>query len=58
MLFYHFKTLMICENRCALKAIGFNALQSIIAMLTEDKVTEIFCTMDDFCKFFDALLTK
>ena len=23
-------------------------------MLTEDKVTEIFCMADDFCKFFDA----
>ena len=24
-------------------------------MITEDKVTEIFCMVDDFCKFFDAM---
>ena len=24
-------------------------------MFTEDKVTEIFCMADDFCKFYDAL---
>ena len=23
------------------------------AMITEDKVTEIFCIADDFCKVFD-----
>ena len=27
-------------------------------MLTEDKVTEIFCIVDDFCKFFDAMTAK
>ena len=27
-------------------------------MFTEDKVTEIFCMADDFCKFFDAMLAK
>ena len=27
-------------------------------MLTEDKVTEIFCMADDFCKFFDAMVAK
>ena len=27
-------------------------------MLTEDKVTEIFCMADDFCKFFDAMTAK
>ena len=27
-------------------------------MLTEDKVTEIFCMADDFCKFFDAMIAK
>lgn len=25
-------------------------------MITEDKVTELFCMVDDFCKFFDALI--
>ena len=27
-------------------------------MLTEDKVTEIFCMADNFCKFFDAMTAK
>ena len=27
-------------------------------MITEDKVTEIFCMVDDFCKFFDAMVAK
>ena len=25
-------------------------------MITEDKVTELFCMADDFCKFFDAMM--
>ena len=27
-------------------------------MITEDKVAEIFCVADDFCKFFDAMTAK
>ncbi len=27
-------------------------------MLTEDKVTELFCMADDFCKFFDTMMAK
>ena len=27
-------------------------------MITEDKVIELFCMADDFCKFFDALIKK
>ena len=27
-------------------------------MITEDKVTELFCIADDFCKFFDAMVEK
>ena len=27
-------------------------------MLTEDKITELFCIADDFCKFFDAMMEK
>ena len=27
-------------------------------MITEDKVTELFCMADDFCKFFDAMMEK
>ena len=33
-------------------------VQTIIAMLTEDKVTEIFYMADEFCKFFDRLTKK
>ena len=32
----------------------YKVLQTIIAIITEDKVTELFCIADDFCKFFDA----
>ena len=28
------------------------------AMITEDKITEIFCIADDFCKVFDAQMAK
>ena len=27
-------------------------------MLTADKVTELFCMADEFCKFFDKMLEK
>ena len=27
-------------------------------MITEDKVKELFCMVDDFCKFFDAMIEK
>ena len=27
-------------------------------MITEDKVTVLFCIADDFCKFFDAMMSK
>ena len=27
-------------------------------MITEDKVTEIFCMADDLWKFFDAMIEK
>ena len=27
-------------------------------MITDDKVTEIFCIADDFCKVFDAQMAK
>ena len=33
-------------------------LWTIIAMITESKVIELFCMADDFCKFFDAMMTK
>ena len=27
-------------------------------MITEDKVTKLFCIADGFCKFFDAMMEK
>lgn len=27
-------------------------------MITEDKVTELFCLADDFCMFFDRMVAK
>ena len=36
----------------------YKEIQTIIAIITEDKVTELFCMTDDFCKFFDALMKK
>ena len=27
-------------------------------MITEDKVTEMFCVADDFCNFFDVMVVK
>ena len=34
----------------------YKELQTTIAMITEDKVTELFCIADDFYKFFDAMM--
>ena len=27
-------------------------------MITEDKVTELFCMADDLCEFFDKMIAK
>jgi len=40
---------MICENYCKFNVLKIKTLQTIITMITEDKVTEIFCIADDFC---------
>ena len=45
----------ICRN---FKELIYKQLQTKNAMNTEDKVTEIFCMADDFCKFFDAMTAK
>ena len=49
------KKLIISEFYCNYKALIYIELKIKIAMITEDKVTEIFCMSDDFCKFFDAM---
>ena len=45
----------ICYNP---KELIYKQLKTKIAMITEDKVAEIFCVADDFCKFFDAMTAK
>ena len=49
---------MISENCYNFIVLKYKDLQTIIAMITEDKVTELFCMADDFCKFFDAMMKK
>lgn len=53
-----FEYLAISENYCNFIVLKYKDLQTIIAMITEDKVTELFCMADDFCKFFDAMMKK
>ena len=50
--------MVISENCCNFIVFNYKVLQTIIAMITEDKVTELFCMSDDFCKFFDAMMEK
>ena len=52
------KKLIISEFYCNYKALIYIELKIKIAMITEDKVTEIFCMVDDFCKFFAAMIIK
>ena len=49
---------MISENCCNFIVLKYKELQTIIAIITEDKVKELFCMADDFCKFFDAIMEK
>ena len=49
---------MISENRCIFIVLNYKDLQTIIAMITESKVIALFCMADEFCKFFDAMMTK
>ena len=49
---------MISENCCIFIVLNYKELQTIIAMITESKVIELFCMADDFCKFFDAMMSK
>ncbi|MCL6748073.1 IS982 family transposase [Prevotella sp. TCVGH] len=49
---------MISEIYCNFIVLIYKELQTKIAIITEDKVTEIFCMADDFCNFFDAMMAK
>lgn len=53
-----FEDLVISEYCYNFIVLKYKDLQTIIAMITEDKVTELFCMADDFCKFFDAMMKK
>ena len=50
--------MVISEIFCNFKELIYKQLQTKTAMITEDKVTEIFYMADDFCKFFDAMTAK
>ena len=50
--------MVISENCCTFIVLNYKWLQTIIAIITEDKVTELFCMADDFCKFFDSMMEK
>jgi len=44
--------LVISENCFNFIVLNYKVLQTIIAMFTDDKVIELFCMADDFCRFF------
>ena len=50
--------MVISENCCVFIVLNYKVLQTIIAMITESKVIELFCMADDFCSFFDAMMAK
>ena len=49
---------MISENCRIFIVLKKKELRTIIAMITESKVIELFCMADDFCKFFEAMMIK
>jgi hypothetical protein len=52
------ENLVIGENCCNFIVFKYKEIQTIIAMITEDKITELFCMADGFCKFSDAMMEK
>ena len=50
--------MVISENCCNFIVLKYKVLHTIIAMLTEDKVTELFFIADEFCKFFDWMMAR
>ena len=50
--------LAISEICCNFIVLKYKEIQTKIAMITEDKITEIYCMADDFCKVFDAKMKK
>ena len=45
---------MISENCFDFNVLKSKSLQAVIAIVTQDKVTEIFCIADDICEVFAA----
>ena len=50
--------MVISENCCTFIVPNYKVVQTIIAMFTEDKVTEIFFIADEFYKVFCRMLDK
>lgn len=50
--------LVISEICCNFIVLKYKEIQAKIAMITEDKITGIYCMADDFCKVFDAQMKK
>lgn len=50
--------MVIRKNVATLLILKIKSLQTIIAIITENKVTEIFCIVVDFCIVFDAQMEK
>ena len=46
--------LVISENCHIFIVLKDKELQTIIAIFTKSKVTELFCMADDFCTFFNS----
>ena len=46
------------EQGGAVDALGHGLVDERSLMFTENKVTEIFCIADDFCKLYDAMMAK
>lgn len=50
--------MVISKNVVTLLILKIKSLQTIIAIITENKVTEIFCIAVGFCIVFDAQMEK
>jgi len=50
--------LVISDNCCIFIVLNYKVIQTIIAMFTESKVTEIFFMADEFCKVFNRMMAK
>lgn len=49
---------MVISENYNFVALKYKALRTIIAMITEEKATKLFCMTDDFCKEFALFYKK